>query len=144
MEETLAELFELRGLIETEAAGMAARNASAEDVARIAERFATFVATCDRKEPLLESDVALHRSIIEASGNRFMIALAALSETAIRATSRIWIGHPDADAIRLHGLVVEKIAARDAGSARRAMRQLMRLALANAKSGARRRGRRSA
>jgi DNA-binding FadR family transcriptional regulator len=122
----LREFNQLRIAIEPEAAALAARNAEPGDLAAIAEGLERMrEAEAGRDDPL-ESDIAFHVAILEASGNAFFAqfrdVVGAALRTSIRFTNRI-AGHTAST--EDHGAVHRAIAARDADAARIAMRNLI-------------------
>lgn len=73
--EMLTKLFELRELIETGAAAMAASRATDDDIDKIREAV-EHVETCYEKRDLhsmVEADIALHRAILIATGNDILV-----------------------------------------------------------------------
>ncbi|WP_210528098.1 FadR/GntR family transcriptional regulator [Rubellimicrobium arenae] len=124
-------LIDARGLIEPEAAALAANHASPRALARIHEAFADMVETEGRDtESWSAADLAFHTSIIEASENwvygQFVNAIRAALRASFEMTNRASQSH--ADAIEHHRKVYEAIRQRDSETARRAMRDLIDLA----------------
>jgi DNA-binding FadR family transcriptional regulator len=77
--------------------------------------------------PSVEADIALHQSILEASGNEFLVPLGRALESALRASFLLSAhrhGARDA-ALPLHGMVVEAIRNRDSGAAEQHMADLI-------------------
>ncbi len=73
--DTLAHLFDLRELIEVEAAARAARRASPVDVATLREcvdQIRVSVAHNDR-DALVQADIAFHRQLVAAAGNPILV-----------------------------------------------------------------------
>ena len=121
--------FVFRIAVEGEAAALAARDHDAEGLRRIAEAIDALERVIQDGSLGVEEDIAFHRSVAEATGNRFFTGtLAALeAQTALGITlnrnlsliqprSRILRGQKE------HRVVLEAIADRDEDGARKAMR----------------------
>ncbi|NAZ37846.1 FadR/GntR family transcriptional regulator [Rubellimicrobium sp. CFH 75288] len=126
LEGALAELFDMRRMIEAEAAAAAAQMASPAQIAAMQAAYAAMEAA-PSEAAALDADVAFHGAIIRASGNRFLAALAGVSETALRATVKLSVRRPGGLPYSLpqHAAVLEAIAARDPAGARTAMESLI-------------------
>jgi GntR family transcriptional regulator, transcriptional repressor for pyruvate dehydrogenase complex len=121
--------FVFRIAIEGEAAALAARDHDAEGLHRIRHALGELDRVLEQGTLGVEEDIALHRSVAEATGNRFFVAtLAALHAqiavgitlnrnlSLIQPRDRILAGQQE------HRRVVEAIAAKDEAGARAAMR----------------------
>jgi len=120
---TVLELFEVRRLLEPEAAAMAARRSDAGVLAALRRELERMHAAGDRAEELVEADAAFHDVIAAAPGNGVLQALLrSLSTRTVRA--RLWHGIADRNALDLareeHTRIYEAIAAGDAELARAA------------------------
>jgi GntR family transcriptional repressor for pyruvate dehydrogenase complex len=91
------EMYEARRVLEVGAAGLAAKRASAEHMAGIAEEVASLFASIDDPEGFLVHDIRFHRAVAAASGNRIVASLVEMvsalyyeqrRDTAARATDR--------------------------------------------------------
>jgi GntR family transcriptional repressor for pyruvate dehydrogenase complex len=91
------EMYEARRVLEVSAAGLAAKRASAEHVAAIAEEVASLFASIDDPQEFLVHDIRFHRAVAAASGNQIVASLVEMvsalyyerrRETAARATDR--------------------------------------------------------
>jgi GntR family transcriptional repressor for pyruvate dehydrogenase complex len=114
---TVLELFEVRRLLEPEAAAVAARRANAEIIAELRLELDRMIAAGDRAEELVEADAAFHDVIARAPGNAVLRALLrSLSTRTVRA--RLWHGLADRDALddarTEHERIYEAIAAGEA------------------------------
>jgi GntR family transcriptional repressor for pyruvate dehydrogenase complex len=128
--EVLAEYLECRRILEIEAAGLAARRARSPQLAVLADAFARMTASAERavdSEPAEdlyhEADIAFHRALIDATGNR---ALGNLTEPIHRAlnTARRPLARPEQRLERSlpeHERILRAVARRDAPGARAAM-----------------------
>jgi GntR family transcriptional regulator, transcriptional repressor for pyruvate dehydrogenase complex len=120
---TVLELFEVRRMLEPEAAARAAQVADADVIAALRRELERMVAAGDRADELVEADAAFHDVIAGAPGNGVLQALLrSLSTRTVRA--RLWHGIADRDALDLardeHARIYEAIAAGDADLARAA------------------------
>ena len=120
---TVLELFEVRRMLEPEAAAMAALRVD-EDVLRSLRReLDRMVAAGDRADELVEADAAFHDVIAGAPGNGVLRALlGSLSTSTVRA--RLWHGLADRKALDVareeHARIYDAIAAGDVDLARAA------------------------
>jgi GntR family transcriptional repressor for pyruvate dehydrogenase complex len=121
--------FIFRIAIEGEAAALAARDHDAEGLRRIVDAIAALDRVIDEGALGVEEDIALHRAVAEATGNRFFTAtLAALEAqvavgitlnrnlSLIQPRDRLLRGQKE------HRAVLDAIAAKDEAGARAAMR----------------------
>lgn len=121
--------FVFRVAIEGEAAALAARDHDAEGLQRIVDAIAALDRIVEEGTLGVEADIAFHRSVAEATGNRFFTATLAALESQVAAgitlnrnlsliqpRDRILRGQKE------HRVVLEAIAARDEEGARKAMR----------------------
>lgn len=127
----LAEYLECRRVLEIEAAGLAAERATDRDLAALSDAFARMTASAERtrRNPAAEdlyhdADIAFHRAMIAATGNRALgnmtepvhRALAAARRPLARPEHRFERGLPE------HQRILAAIAAGDPDAAREAMR----------------------
>jgi GntR family transcriptional repressor for pyruvate dehydrogenase complex len=120
---TVLELFEVRRMLEPEAAAMAAAHADEGVVAALRRELDRMHAAGDRAEELVEADQAFHDVIAGAPGNGVLQALLrSLSTRTVRA--RLWHGLADRNALDLareeHERIFEAIAHGDPDLARAA------------------------
>lgn len=132
-ERFIADLFELRGVIEPAAAALAAIRHDADDLARMDEGLAGMrrhgLATPEGQA----ADQDFHTALLDATRNEALTSLATSVAAAVRWTTRFkqeYRKHPR-DPLPEHLALRDAIATRDAGKARRAMEVLLRLALAD-------------
>ena len=116
---TVLELFQVRRMLEPEAAAMA----DAGVIAALGRELERMHLAGDRADELVEADAAFHDVIAGAPGNGVLQALLrSLSTRTVRA--RLWHGLADRDALDLarqeHARIYEAIAAGDADLARAA------------------------
>lgn len=120
-------LFQLRAPLEIEAAALAARHHSADDLARITAALARFDHPEDSADSSVAADLDFHRALAQATGNPYFVQfLTAISDRiahvilAARAETPLDALH--AQTRREHGAICDAIMARDSGAARAAMR----------------------
>lgn len=118
---SLMELFEVRRILESSAAGMAAGRITREELMRLeADISGVNSASVD---DLIEHDLRFHESIAEAAGNGYLCGLlAGLNSRTLRA--RIWRGLTEQDAVERtlaeHRSIVAALKSGDAELARAA------------------------
>ncbi len=134
----VGELFAMREVLEVPAAGWAAANAGASDIAAIAaalkELNRAIRANAPDFELLQTLDATFHMQIVEAAGNRFLRQtlgvlqdmLAAGMETTLRVPGRLERSRDD------HERILAALRAGDAPAARQAARRHIRAAHAAA------------
>jgi GntR family transcriptional repressor for pyruvate dehydrogenase complex len=120
---TVLELFEVRRMLEPEAAAMAAQRADDTVIVGLRRELDRMIAAGDRADDLVAADAAFHEVIASAPGNGVLQALLrSLSTSTIRA--RLWHGIADGGALDLarqeHARIYDAIAAGDADLARAA------------------------
>ncbi len=130
----LRNLFELRRVVEPQAAAMAALRRDDSQLAEMASALATMERHGLASEPGRLADLRFHELVLEATHNEMLLSLATPILTAIASTTQIKQRlhsatrrdpMPDHRALYLH--IVEG----NAGRARRAMERLIDLALAD-------------
>lgn len=120
---TVLELFEVRRMLEPEAAAMAAQRADEEVLGALRRELDRMIAAGDNADDLVGADAAFHDVIARAPGNGVLQALLrSLSTSTIRA--RLWHGIADGGALDLardeHTRIYDAIAAGDPDLARAA------------------------
>lgn len=120
-------LFELRRAIEPMAASLAAERATPAEIAELDAILDEMAAVADNAELFAEPDLAFHQAILRMTGNELIGSLAAVIETALLTSFRLSNDNPRGQrhSLPLHRDVAEKIAARDADGARRALLTLL-------------------
>ena len=130
-ERMLANLFELRRIVEPEAAALAAIRRSESDLKDMAEALKGMSRyTLSSKAGRL-ADQAFHAALLRATGNAFVGSLTASVGAAVTWTT-MYKGHHSQqlrDSVPDHQLVYDAVARKDAEAARSAMADLIDLAL---------------
>jgi DNA-binding FadR family transcriptional regulator len=128
----VTDLFEVRRIIEPWAAALAAQRADAPTIARIGVACEDMVRFQGKAEELLEADLRFHETILEATGNAFLISFGALIESALHASFQLsWSGsaHTPEYSLRRHRRVWETIRERKPQDAFALMSELLRSAI---------------
>lgn len=118
-------LHQVRSLLEVEIAGIAAESATAAEIDKLRSVFASMVAAEDDIDLLAERDTEFHRTLAAMTHNPLLLVLM----DSIRELLREYIAlvtvylDPLEDNIRLHGMLLERVAARDREGARAAMQE---------------------
>lgn len=122
-----ADLFELRRIIEPAAAGIAAERHTPETLQPIEQALTDMEANKDDMNAGLEPDLRFHRSIVLATGNKLLVPMIYLIESALAETIKLTTQRPQAweNSIPLHAKVLKAIQARDVDGAAKAMLKLL-------------------
>ncbi len=135
--EDLLEALEVRIAIESEAAALAARRRTPEQLAAIRAACEAMDAALARGEETVALDIAFHRAIAEATGNRHFVGLFSYLGEVLMTRARLSVSGAqmsrtpyDAATLREfqarissdHRMIVEAIAAGDSDGARAALR----------------------
>jgi GntR family transcriptional regulator, transcriptional repressor for pyruvate dehydrogenase complex len=119
------ELFEVRRILEGEAAALAASRRNAEHLTRMEAGIAGMEQGLGSEEGFITADLRFHLTIAEASGNRLiahlMDAIRTLLQRSLSSAYHI-PGSPEG-AIVLHRLILEAITARRPEEARQRMQE---------------------
>lgn len=122
-------LTELRAAIEPVAAAAAARRATEEQRSRLLELAASIRATGEKGSvaSYLTDDIAFHSLILTSSQNDAFAALTGVIAEVLAGRARLGgaIDIPKEEAFDLHDQVARSIAAGDAATAEKAMRELV-------------------
>lgn len=123
-------LFELRAVVEPEAAAMAAERRSAEQLLAIGRAFDRMAEHGYRSLEGQVADGEFHGAVLQATGNDFLIGLEQSIATAVQLTTKLKAAasRNPRDPIPLHLEVYRAIADRDAVRAREAVLNLLEAA----------------
>jgi len=121
---TIAELTEVRLLLEVPLAGLAARRASEEQIAELRDAIAAAAAVPGDDGVQRDSDIRFHRTIAAAAGNRVASALAGWSADVLQPRLKDLIAPAIVEAVarEQHSEILRAIEARNPALAERAMR----------------------
>lgn len=132
-------LLVLRRIIEPEAAALAAHHATGQHLAALENAYHRMRANLPHDiDACCRADVDFHVALLSASGNLFIEQLAHTVGTALLVTFELSTRLADshAEALSLHGQVVEHIRTRDADAARADMIALLGVARKHLHTGA--------
>lgn len=135
-EDFVADLFELRSIVEPAAAALAASRRDGGDLARMGHALEEMKKHSLATPEGREADQAFHNVILEAARNTPLMTLSSSIGAAVRWTTLFKQRHRalPRDPLPDHEAVYNAIANRDAEAARRAMAELIRLALIDTKT----------
>ena len=124
--EELESLFELRGILEIEAAGLAADRRSPEDIAEIEGAVRAMEGRTIGDELWLDADGVFHRALARASRNDYLASIVDyLAVRIIESTRMAREVYSDDDLLELtvneHRAILAAIEAQDVAAARQAM-----------------------
>ncbi|HEY2685351.1 MAG TPA: FCD domain-containing protein [Steroidobacteraceae bacterium] len=130
-ETLLANLFELRRMVEPEAAALAAARRTPEDLAAMAAALKGMSRYTLNSKAGREADQEFHAALLRSTGNAFVESLTAGVGAAITWTTIYKGMHSPRlrDSVPDHQKVYEAVAAQDQAAAREAMGNLVELAL---------------
>lgn len=121
-------LMEARGILEPAAAEMAARNATAQDLATLEDAYLRMCDSLGRDEAAwCDADLAFHTALLAASHNHVFMHLAGAIRAALHVLFELTLHHGSAHdvALQQHGQIVEAIRMRDPVAARAASESLL-------------------
>jgi DNA-binding FadR family transcriptional regulator len=126
-ERFVEELFELRQMIEPQAAAIAARRAGAVEIKRIEQAYLGMQQAGNDSERWIEPDLRFHQAIIRATGNELLWPLGSIIETALATSFRLssadWDG--PVHSLPLHKAILDAIRRHDPQAAAVAMNRLL-------------------
>lgn len=122
---TLRELLEVRLVLEVELAGLAAERATPEDLEVLEQCLLDMARDIEVNRNYLDSDTAFHNAMTEAAGNTLLHNMISTVGDLIVDSRRKTTMVPGSGlrALRGHQQIFDRIKARDAKGARRAMRE---------------------
>ena len=135
-------LFEVRSIIEPEAAALTAIRASEAGLAEIERAFAVMAVSDPSSRESIKADVAFHQAILTGTGNEFIAAFAPAIEMSLSVTFSVQrAAQLDQDHfVPRHRAILEAIRHGDPDAARAAFRILLAEAETDAMTGIRMRG----
>ena len=122
------DLFQLREMVEPQAAFLAAQSRDPEALEAIIAAYNDMASGLAESEEVLGADLRFHQAILNATGNLFIGALGGLIDTALLGSFRLsWRFAPArTDRLHQHRAVMEAIRAQRPEEARDAMAALLR------------------
>jgi GntR family transcriptional repressor for pyruvate dehydrogenase complex len=123
--DSLAQLYEVRRILEVEAAGLAAERATADDMSSMRKSIQLMADCQDEPEEYTRHDVAFHTAVVAATHNDLFGVLLSPISDQLRRMVRVSLDASGAAAIGLahHGEILECIREHDSQRARQAMRE---------------------
>jgi DNA-binding FadR family transcriptional regulator len=141
-EDFVTDLFELRQMVEPQAAALAATSCDDTALKNIEAAYADMVCHQDGAGDLIAADLRFHQAILEATGNNFIAALGGLIHTALVGSFQLgWesASLKQHDRLLQHRAVSEAIRDRDPEQAHAQMAALLRDSVDDVKRALRRR-----
>jgi len=134
-------LFEVRRIIEPEAAALAAARAPQEVIEEIEAAFQQMEQAAPATQGSIDADVEFHRAILLGTGNDFIAAFAPVIATALKIAIGVQRGIPRRRAhfVPSHGAILDAIKRGDTNGARAAFLTLLGTAEVDAMNGIRER-----
>jgi DNA-binding FadR family transcriptional regulator len=94
-DEVLAEVIELRGVLEARAAEAAARRAGPADLERLHAHLLAMKTMANDREQYLFYDLQFHREVLRLGGNRMVVKLFDLLEPMLLSARRVALDHQE-------------------------------------------------
>lgn len=125
--QSLAQMLEVRRIVEPEIAALAAERADLAASQAIRAAADAIWAAVDTVDGYIEADVRFHSAVLAASGNEYLEAMAPLIFSGLNTSVRITNPRPEVNrsSAALHEAVATAIEQRDPEAARRAMKTLL-------------------
>ena len=126
-EEYALAVSEMRRVLEPAGAALAAQRATPEQLARIRATFEAMEAAGEKTEDSVDHDLRFHLSILEATGNPFLVSMGHVIESAIAFNIKLSAKFPNlrVQSLPLHRAVLERIEKGDPRGAQAAMVRLL-------------------
>jgi len=126
------QMFEVRLILESNLAALAAKRAKNEHHTALAEEVAEIFASVDKPTDFLIHDVLFHRILSQASGNPILAALMETITSALYDKRRKTVERSTdlRESAEMHRMIYRAVRARDSVEARRLMEQHLRMAQA--------------
>jgi len=127
VESFVKDLFELRLMIEPQAARLAALRRTDEDLVRLDDAYAGMAAAGNDADKWEEPDMRFHQSLLSATHNELMEPLGALIETALAMGFRLSNATPGGPrhALGMHKAILDAVTAGDGDGAYQRMVELL-------------------
>jgi DNA-binding FadR family transcriptional regulator len=142
-EDFVTDLFELRQMVEPQAAALAAQSCDEATLGDIEAAYADMVRYQNGSDDLIDADLRFHQTILEATGNHFIGALGGLIHTALVGSFQLgWesASFMQNDRLLQHRAVLDAIRDRNPEQAHAQMAALLRDSVDDVKRALRSRG----
>ncbi|HLI36309.1 MAG TPA: FadR/GntR family transcriptional regulator [Streptosporangiaceae bacterium] len=123
--EFLANLHEVRGVVEPAGARFAAQRRTDSDLAALEEALTAMAGAASDPAGMVQADLAFHRALLAATHNELFERMEVVIETGLAERDRLVHGAGRDDPVPSHRRVLEAIRAQDADEAERAVRDLL-------------------
>ncbi len=119
----IADLVEMRLLIEPSAAALAARRATASDVASLREAYERMEGATEGDGCFIEADLAFHEAILRAAHNQLLSQLIAVVGAVLRLSFELSVSSMESArrSLPAHAALLRAIATADPDTARRCL-----------------------
>ncbi len=125
----VSDLFQLREMVEPQAAALAASGGNFAAVRKISDAYSQLEIAIEERSDVISADVRFHQAILEAVDNPFITALGAVIDSALRGSLELcWqVTGLDFDyRLQQHKAILSAIQARDPATARASALELIR------------------
>lgn len=121
---SFSDLHRVRSILEVEIAGIAALQATDEDIARLRQIVADMEAAQTDPETLAARDADFHSALAETTHNPLLIVLVDSIQDLLQEYIALITPYidPNRDSVQIHLKILERVEAKDAAGAREAMR----------------------
>ena len=118
------ELFEIRRMIEPNAAALAAERATDEEIAALDAAYAAMQAADHSSDAAIDADLRFHRAVLACSHNELLVQMGGVIAVGLLVSFRI-SSHSYGHSLSKHGDVLEAIRRHAPDEARAAMERLL-------------------
>jgi GntR family transcriptional repressor for pyruvate dehydrogenase complex len=132
---TFEHLYQIRSILEVEIAGLAADQATADDIENLRRIVAEMESALTTPKLLASTDIDFHRALAQITRNPLLVVFVDLIRDLMQEYSELINPHIDPRQYVLpdHLRITERIAAKDVAGARQAMRDHLKQVLENYK-----------
>jgi GntR family transcriptional repressor for pyruvate dehydrogenase complex len=123
--DSIEHLHQVRRMIEIEIAGLAAEQATAEDISKLRELLAEMESVTDIPEAFVTQDADFHRGLARTTHNPLLIILLDSIRDLMQEVRLMVTRHPDLrrQVIPDHRKILDRVATKDPAGARQAMEE---------------------
>ncbi|MDY3618595.1 FadR/GntR family transcriptional regulator [Agathobaculum sp.] len=115
-------VLEFRRILEPESAALAAKNAAAEQIAKLRELTVHLPTLLGQKSEFVRCDIAFHEALCQASGNHLLVkSLHEVFAQTVRNHVQLTTRFGEQDALFFHPQILDAVEARNANRARALM-----------------------
>lgn len=122
----LADLAEVRSIVEPGGARLAADRRDDDDIAALRTALARMAEAGNDAETVVEADLAFHRALLDAAHNEMLSRMEVVIEAGLRARDAlVHSGETWPDSVPLHRAILDAVVARDGEAAEAAVQGLL-------------------